>query len=478
MQNIPALAQNIGIALVTLLIPIAIALLQDREFDALDKNVILDHIVRSKDIIVFLAFIFITPFFWEISNLSWRIFEVLVWSAGVAFMVNVLARAYEWIKGDKFPHRLSYLDESTAFDDQEESWKSIWAAKDINSQNEQELTYLFIKKIDALAVSPKDRAKAARLLEDYLFNIELRQPFTLCMGEDSLYAKVLEWYKGNRVAEEEILGKGEERDNDLWSKSSYLSRTIRNMLKRVEELSIERDDFYNFITPFRKHLEGNKDLILRDNYPYIKDLFSWFYPVFFEKVPENDYSFNVFYHYFPKEWTVTLSNLDSPTTSEYAIYSVNEFFEWARPRIWRDSEEWDKHLDVMIDGIFPDVDPITFAPILMCVFNYHLDIQPIIEKGWKFGLVGRSVSLDYVDERDDGKEFSRKYKIYEENSIKLALRLFGNRFNLAQTDEIVKQAKSLRKKYEKDSKEYRRTIKLENIFSAMKSELNAKSKKS
>jgi len=62
------LAQNIGLAFVAILIPIAIAIFRDKNFETLDTNVILDRVINGKKLVTYLGIILIIPFLWYITN--------------------------------------------------------------------------------------------------------------------------------------------------------------------------------------------------------------------------------------------------------------------------------------------------------------------------------------------------------------------------------------------------------------------------
>jgi hypothetical protein len=71
--DLPSIFQVIGVAFLTILIPIAIAIFSDKsEFETLDKNVILDHIIKAKSLLLYLALIFLPFLFWNGSYLWLR----------------------------------------------------------------------------------------------------------------------------------------------------------------------------------------------------------------------------------------------------------------------------------------------------------------------------------------------------------------------------------------------------------------------
>lgn len=79
--NFPLVGYTIGMVYVAILVPTAIKLFSDKkEFEILDRNVILDHVVRARSLLLFLGMIFVPPIFWDI--LSWpttRLIEIAVW---------------------------------------------------------------------------------------------------------------------------------------------------------------------------------------------------------------------------------------------------------------------------------------------------------------------------------------------------------------------------------------------------------------
>jgi hypothetical protein len=149
-QDFPILAQNVGLALLTILIPIAIAIFTTpQEFKELDNHVILDHIIKARGLLVYCALIFLLPFFWSHSALRWRLPELVLWILGVVYLTKILIRSYFWVKGNKFPFRFDFLSKLKSPHDTEESWSSVWQSS-INSRNENEFFGIFSKRLDEL----------------------------------------------------------------------------------------------------------------------------------------------------------------------------------------------------------------------------------------------------------------------------------------------------------------------------------------
>jgi hypothetical protein len=159
LNNLPNITGVIGLALLTILIPLAIATLMDAyqkrreqsaEFANLDLHVILDQVFGIKRLLLYGTLIFVPMIFWEISCGFFRLFEIALSFLGICLMVKTLLNIYSWVKGTVFPHRFSYLRNLKKHTDLEAVWRSVWEAKSINLQNEKEFFQIFSSTIDEL----------------------------------------------------------------------------------------------------------------------------------------------------------------------------------------------------------------------------------------------------------------------------------------------------------------------------------------
>ena len=143
----------VGIALFTVLIPIAVAIFNDKkEFESLDRNVILNHVVRAQYFLIYLVLIYAPLILWASSSRTLRFFELISWAIGIYLVATVLIRSYSWMKGDKFPLRFQYLNGLTDPKDSPEAWRSVWEsdAKALNTPNELEFFKIFSGTVDNL----------------------------------------------------------------------------------------------------------------------------------------------------------------------------------------------------------------------------------------------------------------------------------------------------------------------------------------
>jgi len=139
----------VGIAFLTVLIPIALAIFGDKkEFEDLDRNVILDHVVKSRKFIGFIALVYTPLLLWGSSNVVFRTAYLVLWAIGIAQLGGILGRAYRWMKDNKYPLRLEYLELLDNPEDLEVAWRSVWETENIEPQHEEEFFALFSSLID------------------------------------------------------------------------------------------------------------------------------------------------------------------------------------------------------------------------------------------------------------------------------------------------------------------------------------------
>jgi hypothetical protein len=158
-SNLPYFLQNIGLATLGILIPLAVAILTDvlqakknkeeADFANLDLHVILDHVFSIRQLVLY-AFITFAPFiFWEISFGSLRLLEAIVSLIGICFIVTIILNVYRWTKGNVFSFRLDYLRKLHKPADLEIVWKSVWRSK-MDAQSELKFFKIYSSTVTEL----------------------------------------------------------------------------------------------------------------------------------------------------------------------------------------------------------------------------------------------------------------------------------------------------------------------------------------
>jgi len=157
-NSLPSIFQNIGLALLSILIPLAIAVLtdvyqkkgkQESDFSQLDLQVILDNVFRIKRLLVYSLLIFLPFAFWEITSGAIRLLAIILSIAGVCFVTRIILNVYSWTKGNVSTFRLSYLKELRNPEDEEIAWRSVWNSR-MDSPSELGFFRIFASRIDEM----------------------------------------------------------------------------------------------------------------------------------------------------------------------------------------------------------------------------------------------------------------------------------------------------------------------------------------
>lgn len=468
--------QVIGMAFLTILIPVAIAIFGDKEFEVLDRNVILDHVVQAKFFLFYLGLIFLPLLFWNISPTWLRFVEIILWAIGIYFMSRILIKLYRWMKESKFSLRFNYLRNLRNVKDMEESWYSVWQAEKINPQNEREFFEIFSSTIEQLSKTMNENPKTiSKLFGDFDTFINSRS-IVLLMWPEGAFPKILEWHF--RIWEKKYRYLTKKDKLEEWSNYREISRTLDSLIEKVEERAFKEGESFSFFETFKKHAEVYKGKFVESEdkskkYYYIESLFGIFYRVFFGTIESSPEREDIWEHYFPKEWKITKNNLTGKENIISRI-SLNNFLSWVQKRIWQAKEDFDRNLDDVASNLFPEVEPVLWARILTFVFSPYGEnrVKSVIERPWNFGFLGR-IKTYFGSPEDNEEEFSRKMsemmssakKIEANDTFELTYLLFPNQFSKENLVKYINDLKEL--KYDKASKEENKILRLLDIFEAM-----------
>lgn len=459
-NDLPAILVGIVVAYLTILISVAIAIFgETKEFEHLDRNVILDHIVKAKALLFYLGLAFFPLIFWNSSLQCMRIFELLLWSIAVWLITTILVRSYHWMKGNKYPLRLSYLSDLRNRQDMEEAWRSVWETENINSQNEYEFFKTFQPVIErAINGEKMDLITVGKLLGDFDIFLHNRSDFFLLQRNEVL-RHALKWHVKTWIKEHEYLEK--EKRLEEWSVYNQLFRITESIIGNVETRALSGRSPFSFFKELQAHTAEHKNKVASSQY-YIEALLKIFYQTFFNKIHNSPDRHNIWNRYFLDEWKVTKSNLINDENIISKV-SLNSYIDWANSRIWEPTEEKDFALDDVSKNLFPEVDPIIWARLLIFIFSpYGEDrLRSVIERPWNFGFIGRFKS--YSSKQKD--HIHAQYHTEESNTFDLALYLFEDVFCAENLKSYIQSLEQL--SYQDESVEERKRITLVAIFTNM-----------
>jgi hypothetical protein len=158
-NNLPMVFGTIGLAMLGILIPLTIAILQDimqkkgeqgGNYCVLDLHVILDKVFQTKRLIVYSALVFFPFLFWDIQVGVVHVAVIISAIVGIILIVGIIFKVYNWIKGNVSSYRLQYLQNLDNESDMVTVWGSIWKNDKITPQEYKEFFDIYNKKIDGL----------------------------------------------------------------------------------------------------------------------------------------------------------------------------------------------------------------------------------------------------------------------------------------------------------------------------------------
>jgi len=481
-SDLPNILRGLGIALLTILIPLAITILVDAyqkrkdeksEFKNLDLHVILDGIFKIKQLLFYVILIFLSTMLWEISSGTLRFIEIILSFTGICLVARILLNVYGWVKGNVFKFRFSYLKDLRNHEDMEVVWRSVWETENINPQNETEFFALFSSFVDQLLEAMRNPKTAFKLLNDFYIFINNRSISSL-VTEREIFARILDWHF--KVWQKEYEYINQEKKLEEWAAYSEVSRTLDSIIRKIEERALKERKSFWFFDYFKKHVEKHKAefvLVNQEEIYYIDSLLSTFYQVFFQNVSDSSERFGIWQHFFPAEWKITKNNLKDKQ-NPFVRISLDEFLRWSQERIWRPEEKFDRELDDISTNLFPEVEPNIWAIILIFAFSPFGEgrMDSVIQRPWNFGSVGRvktysggSGESEEDFERRITRTLHAQYEIEKKNTFELTYLLFPRDFSKENLEDNIKNLEAL--KYQKESQEEKKRLTLLQIFSEM-----------
>lgn len=462
----PSLFQNIILGILAIFIPFAIVFLTSlldskNERSEFEKMVLSDEVLGTKKVfwlsvtgIVFLAF-FTGKYISTLNKVIAIVFSLIL----IRLFWIPFSKILKFSEGTKSEFEISFLKKlklSNILRQRNKiktvkmikAWNSFWSEK--STYNEKGYTTIFISDIDE-AMKLKMFTVVIELSKTYVASIEKRDIFSI--GYDIL-PKILEWA--------EIFW----NENQYWLKNYDYEKKIEKFLPQkyfptfrkwglniLQRIYRKADSFWNwnyfqqefipsvvkillndghgpyeFFTYFKKHidecevkLEKIIDIDEKERYfNYIKGLFGSFCKSFFENINTAPYKFDVWEHYFPKEWKITMDN----TKNHSPRILLDEFQKWASGRIFERRETgFDDKLSEVAGGLFPSVHSSLFPAFLILL--YSSEIKYAIEKESNVFIIhgmlswSGDISEDEINRMRENQERSQK-----EETIKIIYTYF------------------------------------------------------
>jgi hypothetical protein len=422
--GIASLMQNIALALITVIIPFAIAILLEilqkrkdssTDFAQLDLLVILEKIFSFKKIIIYLLFLFLPSLLWDSVVIEVKYMLFLLWLYGIVLVLTILNDLYQWVKGNNIRFRLSYLMSVDKPQDKIFAWKIVWG-NTIDSGDEIAYFSLFSKNISTLIDATEKYSNLLNLLDIFLSKLNLRSA-QFVEEPDRLFEVILKW---NYRLWSRYNIERESHVRPYWPDAHRIMLTTTEIIKTIEDRALNNSRSfltYQFFDKLKEHLDACTEL------SYKKELYEPLCKHFFNIIKDAPTRYDVWHSYFPSEWKITIKNLkDSPM----ARLTFQVYEGWAVERIFSGTDKYDWNLEEVSRELFPDVDPIVWAPIIIFIYTPSFpdnSMRAAVEQRKSFGHMGRVHT--WWGEEKDIEEISKKEL---QNTIDLAFWLYSGLF--------------------------------------------------
>lgn len=443
--DIKTIIQTIGIALITILIPVVLFIfsLEKENLFSWDKNVIIDKVIEAKVLLVANLLIFIPLFFWDSNNSSINLILFGLVITGVIIQIKILVNSYKWtntveMKGVHDPKnyrtmlRLKYLQDSNE-NEKGKIWSITWQTEKINPYLERDLMQIFTSMIETL-LQKKECDQIVRYLNIFLDNMASRQ-----LDDWSIYpilfTGLLNWYHENHADYLKGVSKRTTSGNSAISITIIISRLIQ----QCAQSALKTPTAYLFFDILNKHVKGKDG-------KYLEDLFyRCICRTFFDDVSKSNQIDSIWEEYFPKEWKITYETMSQGDNVIVRIW-LNSFFQWALHKAINENTKIDGALDDTSYYLFPSVEPSLWANIIFFVFTPFSDdndrINNVLIKAPNFGLRSRFYMFEEPEDKM-GEDFSKRYKEEENGTYKLALKVFGSHLSKSNMDKYIEILKKL-----------------------------------
>lgn len=368
--NLLTVMQTIGIALVTVYIPVALFLFsqsgEDGHYENVDKIVILDYVINAKTLIFKMGLIFFPLLFWDVDFTITKIVLFTVWFIGVAATTQPIVKAYCWVRNPKFDIRIAYFVKHQKAFDNADLWKEMWEQRNGNISQIKKTCDVFFDTIDALWQDPSTEyfKVVPRLLDDYRIFLAREDFLTISLLSGALQ-KILSLHEKAWTSDNNFRKKIE-KDNDmahLDTKVCYgriASVTSDLLILLATRLPKEKDQ-YEFFRVLSRHLKENEQYKKNG---YVESLFQQFFAGYFDGI-ERSSVWDVDLDYFPGDWKVTKGNMNAEQMFIPDIVLWN-YLEWVVGRFY---EKNNAYITIVTRAIFPEMDTNAILFFLKCAIT-------------------------------------------------------------------------------------------------------------
>lgn len=397
-KDLHSLLQNFSIAILTVLIPIAIALFQavlsqkkdDNEFFDLDRHVVIDSVLRIWYLVIAVFLCFLPTLLWNIIPIGFKFLALLTWAQGTLVMLMILDTNLEWIKGGSTKMRIDYLSSlKPSKKNLAEVWELVWKIEKSLSFYERFYLESFTNLLNELFEKEK-YVVAEKLIDVFLIHIHKRNSLSLA-ATGLFLASLFNWEKQTWERSHLLLI---ESKNTKWGEIRELNRKLNEIITEVLLKTIDNGQAGVFFTKYKKHLDESLNVHVKGNgsksssYSYIKSAVENLMSVLLVRVTDQEKIYKVWGNEFPKSWKISTESLDSEK-NKIMLEVLNNYARWIQKIISRNSESLE--VDMVSNELVTDVESQTWIRLLVFCLSTQGKGRAIsmLKKQWRLGQLSR-----------------------------------------------------------------------------------------
>lgn len=476
--------------LLALLIPVAIALIEDARGLPLARQTIVKSIIRFNAaplvLLLICVFFFIPQGLGVFGNdVTFRNLYAAILIFCIVFILMSFYRSYRWLSDPsinssgspespppdepqpesffsyRFAHTVRLLYKSKGY----ETWFIIWSQW-FPPEYENVLHTAFFKRQNevvkkkkikryitlSLEVEAYDKYFDKRNKDVWWFYLDYIQQFLL------LYADVHKFIESDRKTA---------RAAGLWRGQNALEKINKKLIYS----SLDRERIWHLFEAMDKYLNASDLLLVKNRrHPHDSVLLNYFADEYFESIFDGRLDRYHAKSYLKEKpyWSVTYDNLYKHRYN-ISFVMTDRFKEWLFKKLdsannTKSKEVGMYEIDLIIQDLFPEVDPTTISDLYWLLYQAQntTDSQLIVKMHYEevrpFGVFGRVSMAEWVDDEEVRmKDFANIQRVQEENAIKLFATMYSTYFlRFWNLDELIKiSTATLRERGLKDKEKLR-----------------------
>jgi len=438
--------QNVNIALLTILIPLAIAVLSDYLRDKRSKNgkvdyleldlqIILNNVFNIKKLLFVAILLFLPSFFWT-SILMVKVLWTIIWLIGVFLLVMIILDFFFWIKSP-YIFRYSYLGKVRKNNEYIKAWFSVWEKNDMRRNEEEEFFNIFSCKISSLIKKDEPNLFFNSLFSSFTQNIKNRSKDMLLYGGKSTrpFEKILRWHR---------------IEHQMGQTNRFpIAPEIEEVISYLEAESFS-SSYCHYFSQFKNHI----DKYLGDKY-YVDSLFSNFFSVLLSNLDKINGNISLWRCY-PEEWKIKSVNIRKDNI--IPIISLVKVLEFAENRIsngrFKSGDNYDRQLEYIFSHLFPETEHIEWSSlIIFLLYSPELDnkLEEIVTSNRPFGRFGKMMGGWFENDDKFNEEIQEKIdKGLAENKKLIEVIYKINKYRFPEKEQLInyrEEIKILKDKY-------------------------------